>query len=494
MLAVQSTRVPPITICTLPAAADGNGSITVGRNCVALRLLGFVLLTHRVYRPHDNAVSQTAILPAMRQTLALLLLTTLLTACRLPMVMPAMFEAGAVNPLADVPENQQTNRQTLFYVTDRRFIYEDDRLIYTRQRADTLSAGQAVIAFGPDDAWQAISAATRAQPGGKRFKPQLAELMRYGSLQLTPPGPDEPIKAEENRSPKVGEQFVNDLNAAMRDNGSDQITIYTHGYNISFHNAAFTAAEYDLYTGGLGPFILYAWPSYDSLFEYSHDRDSVRYTTAHARRFFAFLADEITAGRLKASKINVIAHSTGAEAIGTVLRELALMSMNQSPEERRARWHIGKVLLVAPDISTDVARERLLKEDIRGVYDQMVVYSSINDRALRWASSVLYRTSRIGAIHELSLTDTDRYWISRAKDIAVVDVDSSPYAGVVNHSHHRFSPGVVSDIILSLRTDLTPTERGLVRDEDNVIWRFADDYKQRVTEAAVRAYGEAPAP
>ncbi|MFN3165810.1 MAG: alpha/beta hydrolase [Phycisphaeraceae bacterium] len=428
----------------------------------------------------------------MRHLPLILMLLAALTGCqRPPMTVPGVFASGKIDPLADVPEAERTNAVTLFFATDR--VYDEsknDWRQYTRLRSSGLDLGTIEIAFGPDDAWPSIVAATRGRPGGERHRPRIEQIDRLGKLARTtiaqpnvkPAPTNEPI-------PPSPDAFVSQLNQALERSAGKDITVYIHGFKVGFAQGALTAAEYDLYTGGLGPFILYSWPSYNSLFEYSHDRDSVRYTTAHARQFFEFLADQINAGKLDAETIHVLAHSTGAEVIGSVLRELALMSRELTPDQRRAKWRIGSVLLIAPDISVDVARERVLKEDLRGMYEQIVVYSSLHDRALDWAARVLYRTARLGSVREDDFSEQDRYWLSQAADVALIDSDSAPYHGFVNHSHHRFSPAVSSDVILCLRSSLGPAQRGLVREPGQVLWRFADDYPQRATEAARRVYG-----
>ena len=405
------------------------------------------------------------------------------------MVMPTMFEDGLLAPLSDTPETWRGNEHNLFYATDRRF---DDTAgkqgEYGPLRNDELSLGQLAIGLGEHDAWQHLHAATQAKPTGKRPRPTIATIKRLGRMQWGPAGKTEHTQDAPSEAP-----FIRQLDAALRESTGKAITIYVHGFKNSFEEAALTAAELSLYSGGLGPFILYSWPSLDSLYEYSHDRDSVRYTTAHARRFVELLASEIEAGHLSATRINSVAHSSGAEVVGSVLRELGLMSHNMSPEARKAKWKIGDVLLIAPDISTDVARERILKEDLRGMYEKIVVYASKRDSALRWASRVLYRAPRIGSIREDDLNEADRYWLSQAKHVMLINVDSKPNGDPVSHSHHRYSPAALSDILLSLRSDLPPSERGLIRDEGELIWRFADDYQQRVTEAAVKVYGTAVA-
>lgn len=411
-----------------------------------------------------------------------------LTACQRPaMVLPTMFEAGTVAPLVDTPADWQGNKYEIFYATDRKFDPSARPMgLYSHLRNDTLSLGKLTIALGQDDAWQAFSAATQAIPDGQRPRPKLASIHRLGVMQWGPAG-----RHDQASDHKAEQAFIKRLDAAVQQSTGKAINIYIHGFKNSFEEAALTASELSLYSGGLGPYILYSWPSLDSLFEYSHDRDSVRYTTAHARRFFEMLNHEIDEGRLSAERINVITHSSGGEVIGTVLRELGLMSHNETPEQRKAKWRIGTVLMIAPDISTDVARERILKEDLRGMFEQIVVYTSKKDSALRYASKFLYRTNRIGSIYEEGLTVADRRWLAQATNVTLINIDARPSGDPVGHSHHRFSGATISDILLCLRSDLPPQQRGLIRSEEAVIWQFAEDYEKRVTEAAEKVYGTA---
>lgn len=424
-----------------------------------------------------------------RFVLACLLLT--LCACQRPaMVMPTMFKAGQVAPLADTPAPWRTNTHTIFYATDRQFDPSDNpRGIYNHRRNDALALGTLSIHLGQDHAWQALHAATQNQPNGKQPYPTLEAIKPLGQMQWGPAG-----RIEHPIDPPTEHAFIEQLDAALKQSNGKTITIYTHGFKTSFEEAALTAAEISLYSGGLGPLVLYSWPSLDNLLEYSHDRDSVRYTTAHARRFIEMLASEIAAGHLDANQINLIAHSSGAEVVGSVLRELGLMSHQLTPEQRREKWRINQVILIAPDISTDVARERILKEDLRGMYQQIVAYTSPKDSALQWASRFLYRTPRIGSLEESHLTDADRDWLGRAENVTLVSVDAQPNGDPALHSHHRYSGATLSDILLCLRSDLTPEQRGLTRKAGDIIWHFADNYQQRATQAAAKVYPKADQP
>lgn len=424
-----------------------------------------------------------------------MLLAFALPGChRPPMVLPQAFASAEFDALADEPPEEQNPTRSLFYATDRLRNAQGQRSRYGRHRASQLEVGYLDVRFGDDASWPQIAAQISGRSGDALPRPELVRIKPVGTLTGSTMRPGTPQHPNNDTRPgPTAAKFIQQLNAAVKRSPGKQVTIYIHGFNVSFREAALTAAEYELVTGGLGPFILYSWPSYASLFEYSHDRDSVRFTSSHARRFVAFLAREIEQGRLDAEQINFITHSSGAEIVGSVIRELGLLSHDLAPDARQRKWRIGTVAMVSPDVSADVARERLLKEDVRGVYQKIVVYSSARDRALRWASSMLYRTVRIGTIREADFTEQDRTWLGKTSKVSIVDVDSRPYHGLVHHAHHRYSPEVASDIVLSLRTTLSPTERGLTRREGELIWRFAEDYNRRVADAAIRAYADAKA-
>ena len=65
--------------------------------------------------------------------------------------------------------------------------------------------------------------------------------------------------------------------------------------------------------------------------------------------------------------------------------------------------------------------------------------------------------------------------------LTIIDVTGAQSATTGNvHTYFRGSPSVSNDILMSLRYDLPPGERGLVLNEDATIWRFPKDYISRL--------------
>jgi hypothetical protein len=72
--------------------------------------------------------------------------------------------------------------------------------------------------------------------------------------------------------------------------------------------------------------------------------------------------------------------------------------------------------------------------------------------------------------------------------LRVIDVSNAEGAlSGSGHGYLRDSPWVSSDVIPTLRYDLAPEERGLMRDPGGLIWAFPDDYLDRAEAALGRA-------
>lgn len=80
-------------------------------------------------------------------------------------------------------------------------------------------------------------------------------------------------------------------------------------------------------------------------------------------------------------------------------------------------------------------------------------------------------------IGEIATEQASRFLRSHPR-LRVIDVSNA--GGAVSGSGYlRESPWVSSDVVLSLRYDLAPEERGLTRAPGSPIWTFPDDYLER---------------
>ncbi|XAL99712.1 alpha/beta hydrolase [Phycisphaeraceae bacterium D3-23] len=396
------------------------------------------------------------------------------------MVTPTIFDAGEVDPFFELAPAQRTNLVTIYYATDRL----DDSPgegDYGRHRSDTLDVGTCDVQIGDDDGWGRLVQLTADGPHPTKPDVRLAHTHRMGDLFTTRRVPmPEPTPATPD---ETAQHWLAELNATLEASSQQEITIYIHGFNTGFGEAALSIAEYAHYAGNQGAFVCYSWPSYDSIWRYDHDIDSARYTGTHLRQFVRFLAEHTDA-----KKINFVCHSSGCQVFGTLLRELRLVTNHLTPEEARERFRIGQVFLVAPDINVDVARERVLEEGSADLFDHLTIYSSKFDYALRYAARNLYHYPRLGSLGSDALGEADLRWLRALENVTIVDIDKQPTRTLIGHMHQRYNPTVSSDILLMLRRDLTPQQRALTREPEELIWRFDDDYETRIRETARMIY------
>jgi len=409
-----------------------------------------------------------------------MLVFVIFTGCTKPlMVTPTIFAPGEVDPFFELHPDQRSSEQTLFFATDR--IEEHPGWgNFGRQRSDVLSLGTCRVQYDGAENWQLLSDLATGNPGLDRPVMRLKKTTVLGWLD----SPRTVVAVEGEPPPEESSQpFINAVQAALDRSSQHEITIFIHGFKNGFGQAINTTAEFSHYAGNQGVFIAYTWPSYNSLWQYSHDRDSARFTASHARELIALLAE-----RTDAHRINIMCHSTGAQIVGTVLRELRLMTYDLPAEEARQRFRIGQIFMIAPDIDLDVARERVMEEGAGELFDHLTVYASKRDLALNYARTYLYGLPRLGLIGDTSFSEINRALLERAPMVTVIDIDNRPTRTALSHSHQRFNPTVSSDILLCLRRDLTHEQRGLVQMKDTPAWQFADDYEQRIMETARDIY------
>ena len=111
---------------------------------------------------------------------------------------------------------------------------------------------------------------------------------------------------------------------------------------------------------------------------------------------------------------------------------------------------------------------------------RMTVYTNAEDGALG-LSRKLYGNPRLGSLELDDLQLQARELLLRDDQISFVSVMNAKDANVGNgHGYFRLSPWVSSDVLLMLIRGLLRAERGLTRAPGDPIWRFPDDYEQKI--------------
>ena len=144
------------------------------------------------------------------------------------------------------------------------------------------------------------------------------------------------------------------------------------------------------------------------------------------------------------------------------------------------RLRIGHVILAGSDHDRDIFGS-YLDDGLLRVTENLTLYMSREDQALD-VSRVLFARDRLGQM--VSDEDWDPavvHYLQENTKLTIIDVTGAESATTGNgHACFRGSPWVSSDILMSLRYDLRPAERGIIVNDKNSIWSFPDDYISRL--------------
>ncbi len=198
---------------------------------------------------------------------------------------------------------------------------------------------------------------------------------------------------------------------AARRSSSDVITVYVHGFNNSFADAAFRMAQlsHDLKIDA--PVVSYAWPSRGNPLGYEYDADSALF----ARDGLAEML--LTINQHTTHKVILVAHSMGARLTMETLRQLELSRPGWSARA------LDGVLLISPDVNIDVFRSQAAR--FQTWPEPFVIFASRQDRFLRISAALRGEKRRLGNVEDFEeLSDLP---------ITVVDVTEFEDADAGNH-------------------------------------------------------------
>lgn len=250
-----------------------------------------------------------------------------------------------------------------------------------------------------------------------------------GEIELSYRKPDpSKVFVFEKQQPLAGAQgFTKQLRNALakRPKNDREVVIYVHGYNASYTDSAFRAAQlkHDLKVPGV--MVNYSWPSASNPLGYSHDRDSVLFARDGFEETLKLIRKSTN------SRIVIVAHSMGGLLVMESLRQIEIAQPGWSKRS------LGGVILVAPDISLDVFKQQLSHFD--GLPQPFAIFSSQTDPALRLSSRVNAVDARLGNLGDAA----------ELKDFPVTLVDVTEFSADGADKH--FVPGTSPALMSILR-------------------------------------------
>jgi esterase/lipase superfamily enzyme len=183
-------------------------------------------------------------------------------------------------------------------------------------------------------------------------------------------------------------EFLDDVARRFADGRTfkNQALLFVHGYNVSFEDALYRAAQITHDIGFDGAPLLYSWPSIARATGYLYDAEQVKGARRYLREFVETIARET-----QVSDLHIVAHSMGAEAMVEVLRELGTVAT------AKADLKINQIILAAPDIDRENFEQ--LAETIVGLArGGVTLYASNNDTALRASRQLRLGRYRAGDV------------------------------------------------------------------------------------------------
>jgi lanthanide-dependent methanol dehydrogenase len=236
--------------------------------------------------------------------------------------------------------------------------------------------------------------------------------------------------------PLSREQFVDALRART---DPESILLFVHGYDTSFEDAIYKAAQIAYDASFKGHVVVFSWPSAGALLGYPYDQTSARFSKQHLLSVFQLLKE------ISGKHIYVVAHSLGNQIVVDALDEAA---------SKKIDLPISELVMAAPDVDRDVFM--IDAKQIRPIAGNMTMYASSADKALRLSVAVA-QAPRMGYIGPNGP--------NLAEGVETIDVTAvGEDMLAINHSTSSTSREVLNDIglLIRLKSHQTPEERSAI--------------------------------
>ncbi|MGH6846539.1 MAG: alpha/beta hydrolase [Methylocella sp.] len=212
-------------------------------------------------------------------------------------------------------------------------------------------------------------------------------VRQIGEVQLPRQIPGDPatefvtLKADYNDRPRAMANFRRLVHATPK----KQVLVFVHGFNNHFEDAVFRFAQIVHDSGAEFVPVLFTWPSKGKLSAYGYDHESASYSRDALEDGLRFLAKDPEVG-----KITVLAHSMGNWVTLEALRQMAI-------RDGKVAAKIHNVMLAAPDVDIDIAREQIMAMGPRARGPHFILFAAKDDPALA-ISRKLWGEPRLGSI------------------------------------------------------------------------------------------------
>ncbi|WP_167358233.1 alpha/beta hydrolase [Bradyrhizobium stylosanthis] len=259
-----------------------------------------------------------------------------------------------------VPSSEVKNRQPVYYATDRTLKPGPlTEASFTDDPALQLTFGYAVVSIPSNHVIGNVE-----RPKFKWYKLGVEAETDANAFRVK-------VIAPLDRT-----AFLGQLRTA-----SDSIMLFIHGYNVSFTDAIFKAAQIAFDANFAGTVVVFSWPSAANLFMYDKDWQTAEAASPRLAELLQLVSSEI--GK---KNIYVVAHSMGNEILVNALQQSALSKVPIA---------ISELVMAAPDVDKNVYISKA--DQIREVAKNITLYASAADKALLASGDKTFGT-RIGFV------------------------------------------------------------------------------------------------
>ena len=397
---------------------------------------------------------------------------------------PVSFRSGDVDPFATAGSKVLGTEVPVLYVTNRGAVIEKPEPIHTILPSDLLRMGVAHVRIGDETLdWDTLHRLSTSDDPDERPIVQLDWLEQIASL-----GPTDTVAS----SPDARAFFAL-VDRALAASTNHELLVYVHGSNNTVPRAAAQAAQLRHFTGRRMVVLSFQWPSAGSALRYLTD---VGNASASVEPFVRMV--ELLAMHTKATAIDVLAYSAGAQIVSPGLAKLGTSRPGESREQLRRRLRLKQIYYAAPDIDT----RRFVNElsQYVKVVDRVSIALNLNDSALR-AAGLIHRASRAGRPNPTELDAEQSTFLVEASrklgfDLIRVDPNDIPKLPLRSHAFWYEDPWVSSDLLGLMLLNAEPPRRGLSAQsasDGTRYWTFPPDFKDRVVRLFAPTPQSAPA-
>jgi len=388
---------------------------------------------------------------------------------------PVIYQNSQIDPFAHLTPEHKSPQTHVFYATNRVPNPPGSESSYGNKLDSVVHLGRATIRMGtPDIDWDDLYESSLSSTEVNSLPLELEKINEIGVLD------SQNISAGNIMTPEQ-QEFVDAINAELAVAIDKEIMVYVHGTKVDFANATILTAEIDHFAGRDFVGLAFAWPSHQNIILYLSGTDVRRAlnSTRDLQGLLLFLAEYTDA-----KHINILSYSAGGRVTSKSLFEMRQYFSVLSPEELKEKFKLGAVVFAAADVEVDKFLSRL--PAISDLADQVVITVTDDDNALKAAKKFMHGAVRAGT-EEAELLE--EYFIvnNQLSNVEIIDVSRGQEIrgfDITGHHYWYRHPWMSSDIIFLMRTNLPPHRRGLSATELESIWYLAEDYPEKIKEAA----------